>query len=253
MNKLLIWDIPTRLFHWAFAASLSAALGIGFLVDDDSPLFQFHMLFGLVAAFLLLLRIVLGLIGSRHARFSRFPLRPAEIAGYFTGVFTGKTRRYAGNNPGSALAALAMFVLVPLLVFTGIGTGGEAFDDIHEVLAFLLLGAIGAHLLGLIVHTLRHRENIAAAMITGRKIASPDEALKSAHPIWGMLLLITGAVWIVAFFANHDANAATVRLPLLGAVVPLGENDSGEHKRERDHPDSHRSGKNDRKKSHHDD
>jgi cytochrome b len=184
------------------------------------------MVFGLVAAFLLLLRIVLGLIGSRHARFMRFPLRPAEIAGYFAGVFTGKTRHYAGNNPGSALAALAMFVLVPLLVFTGIGVGGEAMDDPHEILAYGLLGAIGAHLLGLLVHTLRHRENIAAAMITGRKIASPEEALRSAHPVWGLLLLITGAVWIIALFNNHDAHAATVRLPILGTVVQLGENDS---------------------------
>ena len=244
MKKILIWDIPTRLFHWAFAASLTASLAIAFLIDDDSPLFQLHMLFGLIAAFLLLVRIVLGLIGSRHARFANFPVRPTEIVGYFVGVLTGKARTYAGNNPGSAMAALAMFALVPLLVFTGIGTGGEAFEDIHEVLAYLLLGVICAHLLGLIVHTIRHRENIAAAMITGRKIVSPEEALTSAHPVWGLVLLLTGAVWIVALFNNHDAQAATVRIPVIGTVLQLGENegeenDNKEHGRDERHRGKH--------------
>ena len=44
MNKILVWDIPARLFHWAFAASLTASIAIGFLVDDEQPLFQLHMI-----------------------------------------------------------------------------------------------------------------------------------------------------------------------------------------------------------------
>lgn len=226
MNKVLIWDIPIRLLHWAFAGSLSASLAIALVADDDSPLFQFHMLLGLVAAFVLLLRIILGFVGSRHARFTHFPVRPTQIVRYIGGVFTGNARVYAGNNPGSAVAALVMFTLVPLLIVTGIGTGGEAFEDVHGVLAYVLLGAIAAHLLGLIVHTIRHRENIAAAMITGRKAGVPAEGLQSAHPVWGVLLLLTGAAWITALFQNHDAKAATVRLPVIGTVMQLGENES---------------------------
>ena len=63
MNKILVWDIPTRLFHWAFAASLTAAIGIGFLVDDDQPLFQWHMVFGIGGLFLLAVRVVMGVAG----------------------------------------------------------------------------------------------------------------------------------------------------------------------------------------------
>ncbi len=236
MNKILIWDIPTRLFHWAFAASLTASLGIALVVDDDSPLFQLHMLFGLVAAFLVVARVILGLVGSRHARFTSFPVRPTEVVRYLVGALTGTARAYAGNNPGSALAALAMFALVPLLVFTGIGRGGEAFEDIHAAFAYLLLGVIVAHLIGLILHTVRHRENIAAAMITGRKDAPPAASLRSAHPVWGLVVLLTGATWIIALFGGHDANAATARLPLIGTVVHLGEN---ENEHERGHGDEH--------------
>ncbi len=61
MKKILVWDIPARLFHWAFAGSLTAAIAIGFLVDDDAPLFQLHMLFGIVALFLLGVRVVMGM------------------------------------------------------------------------------------------------------------------------------------------------------------------------------------------------
>ena len=238
MNKTLIWDIPTRLLHWAFAVSLTTSLGLALVVDDDSPLFQLHLLFGFVAAFLLLLRIVLGLVGSRHARFAAFPVRPTEIIRYFVGVVTGKARTYAGNSPGSALAAITMFVLVPLLVFTGIGTGGEAFEDVHGVFAYVLLGVICAHLLGLLVHTIRHRENIAAAMITGRKERPPEDGLKTAHPVWGLIVMITGIGWVTALFANHDAPAATVTIPVIGAVVQLGENENSTgESRERDGDD----------------
>jgi cytochrome b len=229
MNKTLIWDIPTRLFHWAFTASLTAAFVVAFAVDDDSPLYQLHMLFGLVAAFLLVLRIVLGLFGSRHARFSDFPLRPLEFARYLTGALSGRAKKYAGHNPGSAIAALAMFALVPALVLTGALGGGEAFEEVHEVLAYALLAAIGAHLLGLAIHTFHHRENIAASMATGRKNAPADEAIASGRPLWGLAFVAVAAAWITALFANHNAQAATVRLPLVGTVIQLGDNEGGEN------------------------
>mgnify|MGYP000101848537 CR=1 FL=1 len=79
MRNILVWDLPIRLFHWTFAGSLTAALAIGFLVDDDSPVFQLHMLFGLVAAFALVVRLILGIAGSRYNRFTAMPLRPVEV------------------------------------------------------------------------------------------------------------------------------------------------------------------------------
>ena len=81
MNKILVWDIPARLFHWAFAASLTASIGIGFLVDDEQPLFQLHMIFGIIAMLLLVVRIVMGLVGSRYSRFSSYPVHPRELMG----------------------------------------------------------------------------------------------------------------------------------------------------------------------------
>lgn len=239
--KTLIWDIPTRLFHWGFAASITASFAIALGVDDDSPAFQLHMLFGLIAAFLLIFRIALGLFGSRHARFKNFPLKPTEVLHYFKGVLSGTAKIYSGNNPGSALAAVAMFALVPVIVLSGIGLGGEPLDDLHSFAAYSLLAVIGAHLLGIVIHTLRHRENIAATMITGKKNAPQQDGIRSARPIWGMLLAGAAAAWIVTLFANHDSNAATVQLPGTGTIIKLGENEGGK--------DEHREGKH--SKGHH--
>jgi cytochrome b len=240
MTKILVWDLPARLFHWAFAAALTAAMGIGFLVDHEQPLFQLHMIFGIVALFLLAVRVVLGLVGSRYSRFTSFPLRPGEVVRYLVSAAVSKTRLYAGNNPGSALAAVLMFLLVPALFVSGIELGGEVLEELHEPLAWALLAIVGLHLLGLAWHTLRHRENISLAMLTGKKAGQPEDAISSAHAAWGMVGVIVGGLWIAALFAGHNASTATVKLPGVGVSLQLGEKESGDGKRGtpgRDHDD----------------
>lgn len=101
-----------------------------------------------------------------------------------------KTKLYAGNNPGSATAALLMFILVPAMFITGIAYGGEAVEELHEPFAWALLAVIVLHLAGVAWHTIRHRENIALAMITGRKTGHQEDAIPSAHPIWGGVILL---------------------------------------------------------------
>lgn len=239
MNKILVWDIPARLFHWAFAASLIAAISIGFLVDDEQPLFQFHMIFGIIALFLLAVRVVLGFAGSRYLRFSSYPVHPREVVGYMISAVVSKTRLYAGNNPGSAMAAVFMFLLVPVLFLSGTGFGGEAIEELHELAAWSLLAVIAMHFAGLAWHTIRHRENIALAMVSGRKAGKPEDAISSVHPVWGAIILIGAALWIAALFANHDSGTATVKLPGTGVTVQLGERESQSSKKghERDGDD----------------
>lgn len=227
MNTILVWDIPTRLLHWAFALSITASLGLGFLVDDDDPLFQTHMVFGIAALFLLVIRMIIGFAGSRHARFVNFPLRPREVATYIGSALNAKTKRYPGNNPGSAVAAILMFLLVPALFITGTG-GSVTFEDAHGLLAWLLLTIVLLHLIGIIFHTIRHRENIGASMITGKKRGNPIQSIRSAQPLLGAFLLIAIGTWITTLFFNHDANSATVKLPLIGTSIQLGEKEDGE-------------------------
>ena len=236
-NSILVWDLPSRLFHWGFAISLTLALAIGFLMDDDNPLFQLHMMFGIVALFLLIIRIVMGLVGSRYSRFASFPLRPREVLEYGLSAAFSKTKLYAGNNPGSAIAAVSMFVIVPALFVSGIGYGGEITKELHEVLAFGLLAIIALHLAGLAWHTFRHRENISLAMVTWKKSGNAEDAISSSHAVWGVVIAVAAGVWIAALFASHNSTAATVTLPGTGVTLQLGENEGGKGKQDRNHDD----------------
>ncbi len=237
MTKILVWDLPARIFHWAFAASLTAAIGIGFLVDEDSPLFQLHMIFGIIALFLLLIRVIMGFVGSRYSRFSSFPVHPREVAGYMIRAMVSKTKRYAGNNPGSALAAVLMFLLVPALFISGSGYGGGEVGELHETFAWALLMVVLMHLAGLAWHTIRHRENISLAMVTGKKEGEVLDSIPSSHAIWGAVIAILASAWIVALFAGHDARTATVKIPGIGVTLQLGENEADEGGKERDDDD----------------
>lgn len=237
MNKILVWDIPARLVHWSFAAALSIATVIGFLVDKKQPLFQLHMIFGIIAVFLLVIRVAMGLLGSRYSRFASFPLHPLEVVSYLVSAAVSRTKRYAGNNPGSASVAMLMFLLAVALLLSGIGYGGEAGEELHEGFAWALLLVISLHLLGLAWHTIRHRENISLAMITGKKGGRAEDAIASGNAIWGAIIVVATGVWIAALFAGHSAQNATVKLPGIGVTLSLGENESTGGKPGRDRDD----------------
>jgi hypothetical protein len=84
------------------------------------------------------------------------------------------------------------------------------------------------HLAGLAWHTIRHRENISLAMVTGKKEGKEEDAIASHHLIWGLVMAIIAGAWIALLFAAHDPQTATVNIPGTGVTVQLGENESDE-------------------------
>ena len=92
--KTLIYDLPTRIFHWSFAALFIAAFAITKLVKGDSPQFPLHMLAGLTLGVAVLLRVIWGLIGTRHARFADFDLKPSSLLAYFKGILARSKARW---------------------------------------------------------------------------------------------------------------------------------------------------------------
>lgn len=164
-----VWDPLVRIFHWSLAFSFLA----GYALGDDGG--QLHRAFGYAALGLVAFRLLWGVAGGRHARFADFVPGPARLGQYLRDVLAGREARYLGHNPAGG----AMIVLLLIAVAaTGISGwmmtldafwGSEPVEEVHEALAAGTLALAGLHLAGVVFSSLRHRENLVRAMITGRK------------------------------------------------------------------------------------
>lgn len=230
MRQILVYDVPTRLFHWLFAAFFLSAFAISNLVDDDSVRFSLHMLAGLGMVFVVILRLAWSLVGTRHARLGDLKLNPRHLFAYFKGMFSGGGRHSDGHNPASSWAAVLMVGLALGLGTTGylMATGGEndTLKDVHELMANAFLVVVLLHLAGVAAHVLRHRDNLPAAMVTGRK-QSINADPQPVHParVAGFAFLALTGLFMAYLAQNYDAQART--LDLFGSTMQLGESESG--------------------------
>lgn len=230
MRNRLVYDLPLRLFHWLFAALFIVAFLVAKTVDDESLVFSYHMLAGLLLGFLVCLRIIWGFVGTQHSRFSGFALHPRDLLAYFKGILSGDKRKWAGHNPASSWAAIVMFALALGLGVTGylMASGQkEAFEDVHELLANGFLVVVLMHIAGVVLHVLRHQDGIAMSMIDGAKGGVPSgETIANSRPVVAVVFL-----GLIAAFALHLAknfNSQDRTLNFFGTVLQLGENEENE-------------------------
>jgi cytochrome b len=166
-----VWDPFVRIFHW----SLVALFTIAFLTGDEIE--WLHIWAGYALAALVAMRVVWGFIGSRHARFSDFVKGPRAIVGFLKQSVRLEAPRYLGHNPAGGAMIIALLVMLAGLSVTGFALTTDAFwgsklmEDIHEVLANVTLGLVVLHILGVLVASVEHGENLVRAMFTGRKRA----------------------------------------------------------------------------------
>lgn len=175
VEPIKVWDRLVRLLHLALVASVVMAwistLGLG-LVKAHEPA-------GYIALGVVALRIVWGFSGSRYARFSQFVRGKREVLHYAGQLQAGNEPRYIGHNPLGGWMVLLLLSLVVSLGLTGWLYTTDYFwgmawlDTLHHALAWALLVLVALHLAGVVFTSLRHRENLVAAMFSGRK-APPD-------------------------------------------------------------------------------
>lgn len=200
-SRILVWDAPTRVFHWLLAASFAGA----FLTGDSERWRDVHLLLGYAFAGLIAFRLLWGLVGTRYARFRSFLFRPREIIAYGRSLLTRSPRHYLGHNP---IGSVAVFLLLGLGIVTAVSgwayyneMGGEWLEELHEGAAFGMLALVGVHIAGVLVSSLLHRENLVRAMITGRKDGEPDQGIRRSYAWLAVLLVVSlGAfsVWYPA-------------------------------------------------------
>jgi cytochrome b len=192
-ETVTIWDPFVRIGHW----TLVAAFAVAYITAGDSP--EVHEWAGYVVAAYVLVRVVWGFIGSRHARFADFAYGPVRAVRYLLDAARQRSRRYLGHSPaGGAMVFLLLFMLAGTTL-TGMavlaGSHGEgplsgliektapvettaaspgdepesALREIHELFANVTLILIALHLGGVLLASMSHNENLVRSMITGRK------------------------------------------------------------------------------------
>ena len=233
-RPVLIWDLPTRLFHWMLAASFVIAL-----ITGDSDRFRdVHVFSGYLLLGLICFRIVWGFAGSPYARFESFLFGPRAAIAYVKDLAAARARRHLGHNPAGswaifALLALGLVICVSGLVVLGAEEShgilkgfagrpfGEMTKELHESLSWLMLGLVLAHVAGVLIESRTHRENLAKAMVTGYKLGGAEDGIASSHRFVAIALLVSvaaGAAWFL--HARLIESPGMAELPFAGKRLP---------------------------------
>lgn len=225
LQPTLIWDFPTRLFHWALASSFAVA----WLTAESDPWLAVHVFCGYLMLGLVVFRVLWGFVGSHFSRFASFALSPSRGLAYLKEVMAGRAARYVGHNPTGSLAVYLFLALTLVIGVTGIlllgaeerhgpAAGwfslaqGDGFQQVHELAAIVMLVLVGVHITGVLMESRVHKENLARSMVDGHKLASPDTPAGQPHKrvAWLVLLLVLGfGGWWFAYALHNQWAALT--------------------------------------------
>ncbi len=182
-QKIKVWDVPTRLFHWSLVAALAF---MWYSAETGGNLLVWHLRCGVLILALLVFRICWGLWGSDTAKFSQFVRGPKQIARYFKGEISENEQ--PGHNPVGALMVLALLAAVLVQVTTGLFAPDEntftnsgylnhlvsddtglALRKIHITFFNLLAALAAVHVVTILVYKFVKKHNLMTPMLTGYK------------------------------------------------------------------------------------
>ena len=164
-----VWDFAVRVLHWSLVLSVAAAW-----LTRHSP-GRWHEWLGYATLAIVAARTAWGFIGAGHARFGEFMRSPAATAAYARSVVGGREARYLGHNPLGGWMVAALLAMVALVGFTGWLYTTDRFwgiawvERLHSTLSDVLFVFVALHIVGVVFTSARHRENLLASMLHGRK------------------------------------------------------------------------------------
>lgn len=188
-QRIRLWDLPTRLFHWLLAGLVVASFVSGKIGGNAM---DWHGKFGLAILGLLAFRLVWGFAGSTYARFVSFLPTPAKVLAYLRGQWRG-----VGHNP---LGAFSVFGLL-LLLASQVGTGLFGNDDIafrgplyeligkdlsdrltalHKLSVNVLIALVTLHIVAIAFYVRVKKNDLIRPMLTGWKEVAPGEGASAS-------------------------------------------------------------------------
>jgi cytochrome b len=211
-----VWDLPTRLFHWALAATVVASV---VTAKVGGAAMVWHMRLGLVVLALLAFRLLWGLVGGRWSRFASFAYAPSALVRYLRGGARPGDHFEVGHSP---LGAGSVFALLAILLVQ-VGTGLVADDEIANVgplnrfvagatgLAatawhkqwgqWILLALVALHVAAIVWYRLARRKDLVGPMLGGDKRLPPGTPASrddAATRVVALMLAAACAAGVVA-------------------------------------------------------
>jgi len=211
--KIKIWDLPTRIFHWALVAFVVTSFVTGQLGGNAM---QYHLWSGYTILALLLFRLIWGFVGSPTIRFASFVRGPATVLRYARTLINGDYAPHLGHNPLGGWSIVAMLAALLLQVGTGlfatddIATQGPLYplvsdhtsnwlSGIHVFNQGVIIALVTLPLLAVLFYLLFKRDNLITPMITGTKPwKGPLDAQIELRSGW--VAVIVAAVSIAAVY-----------------------------------------------------
>ncbi len=198
IRRILVWDVPTRVFHWLQALAFGGAYVLAF----SERYRDYHDALGYILLGLLVFRLLWGFVGTRYARFASFLFKPREIVAYLSAMIKGKPGHYLGHNPAGSVSVWLLLVLGMFICVTGIMSLQDDASDLviglHGLATNVMLGVIALHLTGVLMSSILHRENLVRSMVTGYKSAETEVGIRRAYPWLGVLMIAAIVIfWFV--------------------------------------------------------
>lgn len=178
-----VWDALVRVLHWSLVLTVAAAW-----LTRHSP-GRWHEWLGYATLAVVAARTAWGFLGSGHARFADFVRSLPATAGYAREILRGSETRYLGHNPLGGWMVVALLSMVVLVGFTGWLYTTDRFwgvawvEALHSTLSDILFVFVALHILGVVFTSAKHRENLVAAMLHGRKPADPGHRDPGDDPV----------------------------------------------------------------------
>ena len=220
-ERIQVWDVPTRVFHWSMVLSFCGV----FLTSESERYRDIHVMLGYTLLGLIVFRVLWGFVGTRYARFASFLFTSGEVLTYVSAMIKGRAERYVGHNPAGSVAIwLLLFLTIGagasgVLLFQDIG--GDMMEELHEVLSFAMLAVVAVHIVGVVVSSILHRENLVRAMITGTKEADPEAGEERSYAWLGVIMLLA----VVTFWAGYSALSAMAPAEVAGHAEQHDDDD----------------------------
>lgn len=207
-TRATVWDLPTRLFHWALAILILLQYGTA---DWHWLSMQWHVYFGYATLALIAFRIAWGFAGSQTSRFADFVRGPRRVIAYVRELVAGRKPFNIGHNPLGALSVLALLLCLLVQTITGLFTSNHRHTEfgplashvpqawvatlttIHQVNQNILLVLIGLHIAAILAYLIGG-ENLIGPMLSGHRDLAPMAPLRRASSLRALLLLAIAAL-----------------------------------------------------------